>query len=139
METEKTETSLVIEVETTDAERLAAVSAASRRLACYSGGFVPALADNNSLVIRASRHDLNSHGCSHEADWTFFGRVFFQEALRRTHSFEMAFDQARVAVAERVAAENFAASEPQIALGNGIRVARRAVEGRLEGGGISLP
>lgn len=102
--------------------------------ACYSGGFVPALADNDSLVISASRHDLNSHGCSHEADWTFFGRAFFQEALRGTHSFEMAFDQARVAVAEREAAENFAASEPQIAVGNGIRVALRAVERRLEGG-----
>jgi hypothetical protein len=107
--------------------------------ACYSGGFVPALADNDSLVISASRHDLNSHGCSHEADWTFFGRAFFHEALRGTRSFETAFDQARVAVAEREAAENFAASEPQIAVGNGIRVALRAVERRLEGGGRSLP
>jgi hypothetical protein len=107
--------------------------------ACYSGGFVPALADNDSLVISASRHDLNSHGCSHEADWTFFGRAFFHEALRGTHSFETAFEQARVAVAEREAAENFAASEPQIAVGNGIRVALRAVERRLEGGGRSLP
>jgi hypothetical protein len=107
--------------------------------ACYSGGFVPALADHDSLVISASRDDRNSHGCSHEADWTFFGRAFFDEALRGTRAFETAFEQARIAVAEREAAENFAASEPQIAVGNGIRVALRAVERRLERGGRSPP
>lgn len=101
--------------------------------ACYSGGFVPALSDNDSLVISASRQDRNSHGCSHEADWTFFGRAFFDEALRSTRSFEDAFDRARHAVAEREVAEDFVASEPQIAVGNGIRVALRAVERRLGG------
>jgi hypothetical protein len=90
-------------------------------------------------VISASRDDRNSHGCSHEADWTFFGRAFFDEALRGTRSFETAFEQARIAVAEREAAENFAASEPQIAVGNGLRVALRAVERRLERGGRSSP
>jgi len=103
--------------------------------ACYSGGFVPALSDNDSLVISAARQDRNSHGCSHEADWTFFGRAYFDEALRGTRSFETAFEQAKVAVAAREASENFEASEPQITVGNGIRVALRAVERRLERGG----
>lgn len=102
--------------------------------ACYSGGFVPPLSGNDSLVISAARPDRNSHGCSHEADWTFFGRAFFDEALRNTRSFELAFDQARRTVAEREAAESLEASEPQIAVGNGIRVALRAVERHLEGG-----
>lgn len=103
--------------------------------ACYSGGFVLPLSSNNSLVISAARGDRNSHGCSHEADWTFFGRAFFDEALRRTLSFEMAFDQARRTVAEREAAEGLEASEPQIAIGNGIRVALNAIERRLESRG----
>ncbi|HJV24629.1 MAG TPA: C13 family peptidase [Aromatoleum sp.] len=102
--------------------------------ACYSGGFVPPLAGNDTLVISAARPDRNSHGCSHEADWTFFGRAFFDEALRNTHSFEMAFDQAKRTVAEREAAEGLEASEPQMAVGNGIRVALSAVERRLEVG-----
>lgn len=106
--------------------------------ACYSGGFVPPLAGNDSLVISAARRDRNSHGCSHEADWTFFGRAFFDEALRKTHSFEMAFDEAQRTVAEREAAEGLENSEPQIALGNGIRVALKAVERRLEAGGRPL-
>ncbi|NMG44435.1 peptidase C13 [Aromatoleum toluvorans] len=105
--------------------------------ACYSGGFVPPLSGNDSLVISAARRDRNSHGCSHEADWTFFGRAFFDEALRKTLSFEMAFDQARRTVAEREAAEGLEASEPQIAIGNGIRVALGAIERRLETGGRS--
>ncbi|BAL24924.1 C13 family peptidase [Azoarcus sp. KH32C] len=103
--------------------------------ACYSGGFVPPLSGNDTLVISAARRDRNSHGCSHEADWTFFGRAFFDEALRNTHSFEMAFEQAKRTVAAREAVEGLEASEPQMAVGNGIRVALSAVERRLETGG----
>ncbi|TVO67595.1 hypothetical protein FHP89_10135 [Denitromonas ohlonensis] len=33
------------------------------------------LAEPNTLVVTASRADRNSHGCSHSADWTFFGRA----------------------------------------------------------------
>jgi len=99
--------------------------------ACYSGGFIAPLANADTLVMSAAARDRNSHGCSHEADWTFFGRAFFKEALASTHSFETAFGQASVAVAGREAADGFEASEPQIAVGNGIRVALKALEQRL--------
>ncbi|MDY0013999.1 MAG: C13 family peptidase [Rhodocyclaceae bacterium] len=96
--------------------------------ACYSGGFVPALAGEDTLAMSAAAADRNSHGCSHQADWTFFGRAYFQEALNQTRSFEAAFDQASQAVAKREVAEGLEASLPQMAVGNGIRVALRALE-----------
>ena len=49
---------------------------------CYSGSFVEALRDDDSLVITASAKDRNSFGCSNEADFTYFGKAFFDEALR---------------------------------------------------------
>jgi peptidase C13-like protein len=99
--------------------------------ACYSGGFIKPLTGNDTLVMSAAAQDRNSHGCSHEADWTFFGRAFFPEALANTYSFETAFDQASAAVASREKTEGFEPSLPQIAVGNGIRVALKGLEQRL--------
>lgn len=96
--------------------------------ACYSGGFVPPLAGDDTLVISASRADRNSHGCSHEAEWTFFGKAFFDEALRGERSFELAFGDAVRRVARREAAEGVTPSEPQMAVGAGIRRAMELLE-----------
>lgn len=89
--------------------------------ACYSGGFVDSLKDENSLVISASAVDKNSFGCSNEADWTYFGKAYFDEALRKTHSFVDAFEAAKPVIAEREKTEGYVASEPQIALGESIK------------------
>lgn len=100
--------------------------------ACFSGGFVPSLAGPDTLVMTASRADRNSHGCSHSADWTFFGRALFNEALRETYAFDTAFEQARAAVAVREAAEGYEASEPQIALGEAVAPVLTAIVRRLQ-------
>ena len=89
--------------------------------ACYSGGFIEPLSDANTLIMSASREDKNSHGCSHEADWTFFGKAYFDEALRSTHNFEDAFHKASKLIAARESAEGYPPSEPQIAVGQAIR------------------
>ncbi|WP_230969932.1 C13 family peptidase [Nitrogeniibacter aestuarii] len=99
--------------------------------ACYSGGFVSRLADENTMVMSASRHDRNSHGCSHENEWTFFGRAMFDEALRESYSFESAFTAAKAAVDERERKESLKPSLPQIAVGENIRAALAAIEARL--------
>jgi hypothetical protein len=88
---------------------------------CYSGGFVPPLADAETWVMTAARADRNSHGCSHEADWTFFGRAFFNEALRQTRSFEQAFDMAKKSIAEREKREALVPSEPQTGGGEAVK------------------
>ena len=89
--------------------------------ACYSGGFVNLLKDENTLVISASAVDKNSFGCSNEAEWTYFGKAYFDEALRKTHSFVDAFESAKPVIAEWEKKEGYIASEPQMALGETIK------------------
>src|SRR5207249_5098171 len=89
--------------------------------ACYSGGFIDALRNENSLVISASAPDKNSFGCSQEADWTYFGKAYFDEALRKTHSFVEAFELAKPVIAEREKTKGYEPSNPQIALGQDIK------------------
>lgn len=89
--------------------------------ACYSGGFVDSLKDENTLVISASASDKNSFGCSNEAEWTYFGKAYFDEALRKTHSFVEAFELAKPVIAEWERKEGHVPSDPQIALGESIK------------------
>ncbi|WP_339451530.1 C13 family peptidase [Pseudomonas sp. EA_5y_Pfl2_R50] len=81
---------------------------------CYSGGFIPALKDERTLIMTASRADRVSFGCSEEANFTYFGDALFAQALNQTDDLEQAFKLARATVAERELADNFEASEPQI-------------------------
>lgn len=82
--------------------------------ACYSGGFIPALKDERTLIMTASRADRVSFGCSEEANFTYFGDALFAQALNQTDDLEQAFKLARATVAERELADSFEASEPQI-------------------------
>jgi hypothetical protein len=84
--------------------------------ACYSGGFVESLKDDDTLVVTASAPDRNSFGCSNEADFTYVGKAYFDEALRSTDSFIEAFDLAvpRIAAREQ---QRLRPSNPQIFVG----------------------
>ncbi|OLU34092.1 peptidase C13 [Pseudomonas sp. PA27(2017)] len=82
--------------------------------ACYSGGFIAALKNEKTLLMTAARADRVSFGCSEEADFTYFGRALFAEALQQTDDLQEAFELARAAVAEREQADGFEPSEPQI-------------------------
>ena len=50
--------------------------------ACYSGVFIPRLANPDVLVITAADADHPSFGCQDKAKWTYFGDAFFNAALR---------------------------------------------------------
>ncbi|MGG4656733.1 C13 family peptidase [Pseudomonas vlassakiae] len=82
--------------------------------ACYSGGYIPPLKDDRTLIMTAARADRVSFGCSEEADFTYFGDALFAEALNQTDDLKQAFELARASVAERERREGFEASEPQI-------------------------
>ena len=82
--------------------------------ACYSGGFIPPLKDDKTLVMTAARADRVSFGCSEENDFTYFGRALFAEALGETDNLERAFELARERVAEREQAADYQPSEPQL-------------------------
>lgn len=100
--------------------------------ACYSGGFVEALRDDDTLVITASAAERNSFGCSSEAEFTYFGKAFFDEAMRVHGSFLAAFDAALPAIARREQVEGVAPSVPQRAVGAGIVPRLAAWQASLE-------
>ncbi|BCD86510.1 hypothetical protein PSm6_29170 [Pseudomonas solani] len=82
--------------------------------ACYSGGFIPALKDDKTLVMTAARADRVSFGCSDDNEFTYFGRALLADALNQTDDLERAFELARTEVAEWEKADGFEPSEPQI-------------------------
>jgi hypothetical protein len=100
--------------------------------ACYSGGFVDALKDSQTMIITASGADRQSFGCGNESDFTYLAKALFDEGLRRTRSFEAAFEAARETIARRERSRGFPPSEPQIAAGAAIRKRLKEVERRLE-------
>jgi hypothetical protein len=79
--------------------------------ACYSGGFIPPLQDERTLVITAARRDRRSFGCADENDFTYFGRAFFKEALPKSQSFQDAFRTAEALVGEWEAKNTSGAAE----------------------------
>jgi len=99
--------------------------------ACYSGSFVPALQDDNTLIITASAADRASFGCSNEADYTYFGRAFFDQAMREQISVSAAFEQTKDTVAQWEKAQGFEASEPQWSIGKNMEFMLPQLEQRL--------
>ena len=88
--------------------------------ACYSGGFIEPLRDDNSIVITASAPDRASFGCEGDREFTYFGQAYFREALAKTASFTEAFQIARELVTRQEAAEGLPASLPQMSAGSAI-------------------
>jgi len=82
--------------------------------ACYSGTFLEALKDDNSMIITSSKPDHVSFGCSDEAEFTFFGRAFFQQAVKETSTFKAAFNKAKLLVHSWEDEKNYSHSEPRL-------------------------
>lgn len=85
--------------------------------ACYSGSFLNSLKDDHTLVLTAARADRTSFGCSDDADFTYFGRAYLEQALNHTTSFTAAFAEARDLVRTWEDRDKEAHSEPQMAKG----------------------
>jgi hypothetical protein len=85
--------------------------------ACYSGVFLPGLANADTLVITAADANHASFGCEDKAKWTYFGDAFFNVALRKTKSLKDAFRLARSLVSKRERRQGFDPSHPQMAGG----------------------
>jgi hypothetical protein len=89
--------------------------------ACYSGVFIPRLANPDVLVITAADADHPSFGCEDKARWTYFGDAFFNVALRRAKSLQEAFVVARALVRKRELRERFEPSNPLMAGGANVQ------------------
>jgi hypothetical protein len=95
--------------------------------ACHSGSFIPALANDDTLILTAARADRTPFGCSNENEWTYFGDAYFNNALRTGTSFIDAFDAAKTLIAGWETKQKVTPSEPQISIGLHIRDTLRAL------------
>jgi hypothetical protein len=89
--------------------------------ACYSGVFIPRLANPNVLVITAADAVHPSFGCQDKAKWTYFGDAFFNIALRHAKSLKDAFDVARALVRKHELGQHFEPSHPLMAGGANVQ------------------
>src|SRR5262245_25051263 len=89
--------------------------------ACYSGVFIPRLANPNMLVITAADADHQSFGCRDKARWTYFGDAFFNVARRQANSLTDAFVIARALVQKRELQEHIEPSNPLMAGGANVQ------------------
>ena len=89
--------------------------------ACYSGVFIPPLANPDLLVITAADANHPSFGCRDKAKWTYFGDAFFNIALRQAKSVKNAFVVARALVRKRELREHFEPSNPLMAGGANVQ------------------
>ncbi|MSQ70921.1 MAG: hypothetical protein EXR27_06470 [Betaproteobacteria bacterium] len=100
--------------------------------ACFSGGFVEPLKDENSLIITSADANHSSFGCDYASDFTWFSKAFFDEGLRRNRSLTLAFEYARDAVAAREKAQGLEPSNPQMFVGSAMREKLESLTKRLD-------
>ena len=93
------------------------------------------LEDDNTLIITATDAHHQSFGCGNGHNLTWFGKAYFDDALRRTRSFTDAFGLARKEVAERERKRGFTPSNPQMYVGAAMREKLRGMAARLARGG----
>lgn len=96
--------------------------------ACYSGGFLDVLKDDDTLILTASSRDHVSYGCGDFTQYTYFGESYFVKALANGDSFVTAFDRARQLIEDREKSEGKDASAPQIHVGRNIGKLLRNLE-----------
>jgi len=103
--------------------------------ACYSGSWIPALANDTTLVMTAADAEHTSYGCGRGSELTFFGRAMFHEQLRNeTRSFEEAHAAAREVIRKREeeAGKDDGYSNPQLSVGPGIKPRLSHLEKQLQ-------
>ena len=100
--------------------------------ACYSGGFIGPIIDENTLIMTASDKDKNSFGCGHDGDYTYFGEALFGKYMKAERDFSTAFYGARKDIEARETEESLESSMPQIRIGRNIEKQLLLFTDRLE-------
>lgn len=85
--------------------------------ACYSGIFVPELADDNSVILTAASSSRPSFGCTPGNDWTFFGDALVNNAMRKSQSMTKAAEEATGLISMWEAKLGLDPSSPQVSIG----------------------
>jgi hypothetical protein len=89
--------------------------------ACFSGVFVPAMADNNREILTAARPDRSSFGCSESDKYPYFDACMLQ-VLPTVHDFIALGPAVQDCVAQREVETGMRPpSEPQFFVGPQLR------------------
>ncbi|MET0205497.1 MAG: C13 family peptidase, partial [Casimicrobiaceae bacterium] len=106
--------------------------------ACYSGGYIEPLKDDQTIVITAARPDRISFGCGDRSDATFFGEAFFQKGMAAADTIPGAFDVAQKRVGERERSQGYSPpSEPQVWVGPQMEEKLKTLRTKGQTGGVS--
>jgi hypothetical protein len=85
--------------------------------ACYSGTFVPPLANDDTIVITAADARNPSFGCAPGREWTYFGDALFNRSLYPGVDLQRAFNDARLTISAWELADKLTPSNPQAHFG----------------------
>jgi hypothetical protein len=85
--------------------------------ACFSGAFLPPLANDDTIVLTAADAESTSFGCAPERDWTYFGDAFFRQSMRRGRDLQHAFENARTLISGWELMDHARPSNPQAHFG----------------------
>ena len=85
--------------------------------ACFSGQFVPALKDPNSIVVTAAAADRSSFGCGAGNDWTYFGDALINHAFRQPISLDAQLRRATILIGAAEDRDQLTPSNPQVSTG----------------------
>jgi len=105
---------------TTTAEALKKAGVVRRVIivsACFSATWIPALADDNTIVITAAAKDRTSFGCDDSRRLTVFGEAFLGSLAARNVSLHDAFEDARRKISVEERKEGVTPSMPQAYVG----------------------
>ena len=99
--------------------------------ACYSGGFIETLKDENTAIMTAAAVDRMSFGCDDERELTYFGEALLQNQLQSQLSIAAAFEDTAKEIELREQAEQLDPSHPQIYIGKAMQEKLQRLETRL--------
>ena len=99
--------------------------------ACYSGGFIETLKDENTAIMTAAAVDRMSFGCDDERELTYFGEALLQNQLQSQLSIAAAFEGTAKEIGLREQAEQLDPSHPQIYIGKAMQEKLQRLETRL--------
>jgi hypothetical protein len=86
--------------------------------ACFSGQFVPALKDPDTIVVTAAEADRSSFGCQAGNDWTYFGDALINHAFRQPLPLDVQLERARALISAAEDREGLTPSNPQVSEGS---------------------
>ncbi|MCP3869970.1 MAG: hypothetical protein GY703_18125 [Gammaproteobacteria bacterium] len=89
--------------------------------ACYSGGFIEPLKDENTIIFTAARKDKTSFGCSNTRELTYFGEAIFKNHMKNDYNFISAFEKSIRTIQSMEGTKQLDHSDPQLFVGDQIR------------------